>query len=277
MFSYMRWVVILFSGLTLLWTITGCSDDDNPVDSENESEHFHAVGSKLVLDGEDVIVATTSDSADVTGLIELHEGEEVELEAWFLNDEGEWFYPADDADAHADHELEVVIGNGDMIEGDVHGWEVHLTGAGEGASWVRLRVKHIDHYGYLSPHLRTSIQHEEGYHGAPVGMFLVAGTDTLVHINSSNEVTGSIDVGAGSSTDAITLFLFDENDVVFQPGDDHSLGLVIDDEGIATSTAQDTWVFVINGLAAGETSAEFSILHGDHSHYDSPAVSIVVQ
>ncbi len=268
------WLVLVAA---ILMVFAGCEDDDNPVNDDDHSEHFHAVGSKLVADGEDVIVAETADSADVTGLIELHEGSDMEFEAWFLNDEGEWFYPGDHADHHSDHELEVVVGNGDMLEAHVHDWEVHLTGMMEGASWVRLRVKHIDHYGYISPHLRAAVHHEEGHHGPPVGMFLVAGSDTLAHIDASNQVTGSLTVAAGSSTEDIEVFLFDENGVVFQPGADHSLGIVIADESVATASAQSTWVFLLNGIAAGQTNAVFSILHGDHSHYESPGIDITVQ
>ncbi len=264
-------------GLVFLFVIAGCSDDDNPVDSHDESEHFHAVGSKLMLDGTDVIVAETADSADVVGMIELHEGEEEHFQAHFLNDEGEWFYPGDDPGHHTDHELEVVIGNGDMIEAEVDGWEVHLTGMMHGNTWVRLRVKHIDHYGYTSPHLRTHVHESEGHHGPPVGMYLRDGEDNVVHVNASGEVTGAIQTPVDGSSPELEVFLYDEAGVEFQPEDDHSLGIAIEDETIAGFTSLSLWTFTIDGNAAGETGVVFSILHGDHSHFDSPSVPIVVE
>ncbi len=266
-------VFVLFSFVVL----SGCSDDGNNPVNNNGSEHFHAVGVKLVQSEADIIVSETADSADVVGLIELNEGETSPVfEVWFLNDEGEWFYPGDNAEDHQDHTLELVLGNGDLLGGSVDGWTITLDGLEHGSSWIRLKVFHIDHYGFISPHLRTRIEHTEGSHGAPVGMYLIAGTDTLVTANASNEVTGQLDLSQGEYTDPIDSWFFDENDVCFQPGEDHWLEITINDDTIASSDSLDVWQFRILGDDSGTTTARFRIMHGDHFHYSSPDIPIIV-
>lgn len=268
--------LFLLFGISL-FLVVGCSDDDNnPV--HGDDDHFHAVGSKLVVNGEDLIVSDTADSSDVIGVIELEEGEESDhMQVWFLNDENEWYYPGNDPDSYSDYQLELVIGNGDLIDGQVEGWELHLSGMNEGSSWIRVRVKHEDHYGYISPHFRTAIHHHEGAHGEPVGMFLISGTDTLVTTDASGTVTGELSVSVGSSTDSITAWFFDEHGESFQPEEDHLLAINIEGTGSVTSSFESAWTFTLSGISSGDAIATFSVLHDGHSHFTSPAVPIHVE
>lgn len=97
---------------------SGCSkEEDNPVDP-GQSAHLEANGAMLISGADTMVTAATANDADVVGEICLHEGEETEdIRLRFLNDEGQWIEPgANDTD----HSLEIVIGNGDLIEAHVH-------------------------------------------------------------------------------------------------------------------------------------------------------------
>lgn len=217
----------------------------------------------------------------MVGEIHLYEGEETDdISVRFLDDEGAWIAPAAD---DANHSLEIVIGNGDMIEAHVSGWEFHIEGLGEGETWIRVRVLHGDHADYLSPRLPVHVEHSEGHHAAPVGMRLKQQGNILVQADSSNNVTGHLDVTVNDTTDLIEAFFFDADNVEFQPESNHSLSIVFANGSKASVRIgadipgnTNIWAFTIIGSQAGSDTAVFSILHDGHSHYNSPAIEIHV-
>lgn len=142
---------------------------------------------------------------------------------------------------------------------------------------------HGDHADYLSPRLPVCVEHSDEHHGAPVGMRLKQNGNILVVADASNNVTENLSVALNDTTQPLEAFFFDADNVEFQPEDDHSLQIVFADGGKATAKTgaevpgnSSPWVFTLTGLAAGNDTAVFSILHGDHSHYNSPAISVVV-
>jgi len=261
--------------------IAGCSEDDNPVD-QGDSPHLEANGVMLISNNDTLVTAATANDADVVGEIHVYEGEETaDISVRFLNDEGEWISP-DPEDQ--DHSMEIIIGNGDMIEAHVHDWEFHIGGLEEGETWIRVRVLHGDHADYLSPRLPVHVEHSEGHHGAPVGMRVKEGENVIVEADASNNVTGHLDVLAGDTTGLLEIYFFDENNIEFQPEADHHLSIEIMDTNTATvKTGTDipnntnVWVFTLTGLQTGTTNATFAPMHGDHSHYTSPAIEIHVE
>ncbi len=271
--------VLLIGSLALLGI--GCSEeDDNPVDT-NGSEHFEAVGCMLISGSDTLMTITTSDSADVEGEIHVHEGDTTEIiETRFYSHEGEWFNPAGDEI----HSLFIVVGNGDVIEWIDHDWSFHLKGIMEGETWIRVRVDHEDHYGYLSPRLPVHVEHSEGAHGAPVGMRIKLNESVIIEADASNTVTGHFDLTVNSTSEPFEAFFYDEHDVEFQPETDHSLGITIDDPGLVEVKIGEEipdnaniWKFMLKGLQAGATNASFSIMHGDHAHYVSPEIDVHVE
>lgn len=280
MFNHMfKFTLFIVTALSIL-LFAGCSDDDNPV-NEDDSHHLEANGVMLISGTDTLVVAATANEDDVVGEIHLHEGEETDdITVRFLNDEGEWIEPEADDD---DHALDIVIGNGDIIEAHVHDWEFHLDGLEEGETWIRVRVMHDDHADYVSPQLPVHVEHSEGHHGEPVGMRIKENGTVIVEADASNVVTGHLDVAVGSTTDLLEVFFFDEEDVEFQPEEDHDLVIDIVNLSIATVTIGEDvpgntnhWVFTITGLEAGETDATFAPMHDDHAHYTSPVIHIHV-
>jgi|GEM_PF-2023379 len=274
MFNIYRITILSFALLTTV-IFTGCDDDSNPVDDNNTSEHLHAVGVKLVQNSQDIIVAETADSTDVVGLIEIDEGIEQHFEVWFLNDENEWYYPGENVGNYPDHSMEIVLGNGDVLESDVEGWEVHLTGLHEGDSWIRIKVLHEGHSDYISPHLRTTVHHSEGAHGAPVGMYLKQNEEVIITANASNEISGEIII-PNNSSETFTVWFFDEYGVEFQPEDDHFLSVEILNDQVITSSVS-SWDIELSGISSGTTMLSVTLMHGEHSHYSSPEITAMVE
>lgn len=98
---------------------------------------------------------------------------------------------------------------------------------------------------------------------------------TLVSVNAQRQVTGSLTVQAGQARH-IEVYFVDADGDRFQPDDDdHSLGWAVANTAIAAIDAHDGH-HDLDGKAAGNTTVVFSLMHGNHSDYDSPAIPITV-
>ena len=114
-------------------------------------------------------------------------------------------------------------------------------------------------------------------HHEAVGLVITGQNDVvLASVDAQRQVTGSLTVPAGEARHIEVHFL-DEDGDRFQLGDDdeHTLGWEVANESVATVDAHDGHLD-LDGVAAGSTTVVFSVIHGNHSDYDSPAIPIVV-
>lgn len=103
---------------------------------------------------------------------------------------------------------------------------------------------------------------------------------TLVSVNAQRQVTGSLTVAAGQGRH-IEVYFVDEDGDRFQPGDDddddgeHSLDWTVANTAVAAIDSHDDHLD-LEGVAAGNTTVVFRLMHGNHSDYDAPAIPITV-
>ncbi|MBB4637140.1 hypothetical protein [Longimicrobium terrae] len=98
---------------------------------------------------------------------------------------------------------------------------------------------------------------------------------TVVSVNASRQVTGSLSVKAGQAKHLEVWFVAEDGDR-FQPdGAEHTLDWTVANESIAVIDSHGDHMD-LDGVAAGSTAVVFSILHGNHSDYDSPSIPITV-
>lgn len=99
---------------------------------------------------------------------------------------------------------------------------------------------------------------------------------TLVSVNAARQVTGSLTVAAGAARHLEVYFLDEDGDrFQLEDGDEHTLGWTVANENVAVIDSHDGHLD-LDGVAAGSTTVVFSVMHGNHSDYDSPAIPIVV-
>jgi hypothetical protein len=268
---------ILTKGLLALFLSTGflasgCSDDDNPASSD-ESAHMDAVGVALVMGGDTLVMAATADPTEVSGELELHEGESAgPVLVHFLDDEGHWFRP--DADPDGDHTLDIATNELMLsIELDQAEWAFTATGLAEGETAMRVKILHLGHEDYVSPELPVHVIHSDDAHGTPVGMRLFDGDTLLLECFANGTVSSGLELTMSEALSFSTWFVDDEG-VVFQPEDDHYLGLSFNAELIQSSV--DGWNVTLTPVAAGDDVLIIDILHEGHSHYTSPQIAIHV-
>lgn len=113
-------------------------------------------------------------------------------------------------------------------------------------------------------------------HQEAVGMVITdQNNTTLASVNAARQVTGSLTVAAGAGRH-ITVWFLDEDGDRFQLDDDeHTLAWTVANENVAEIHSHDGH-YDLEGVAAGNTTVVFSIMHGNHSDYDSPVIPIVV-
>lgn len=99
---------------------------------------------------------------------------------------------------------------------------------------------------------------------------------TLVTVNAARQVTGSLTVQAGQARH-LDVYFVDEDGERFQleDGDEHTLAWAVANEAVAVIDSHDGHLD-LDGVAAGSTTVVFSVMHGNHSDYDSPAIPITV-
>lgn len=113
-------------------------------------------------------------------------------------------------------------------------------------------------------------------HDEAAGLVVLGANDAVVvSVNAARQVTGSLTVAAGADQELEVWFVAEDGDR-FQPdGDEHTLDITVANEAVADLHAHGDHLH-LEGLAAGNTTVVFSILHGNHSDYDSPAIPITV-
>ncbi len=116
----------------------------------------------------------------------------------------------------------------------------------------------------------------EDDHDEAAGLVVLDQNDAVIaSVNASRQVTGSLTVPAGQARHLEVWFVAEDGDR-FQPdGDEHTLDWTVANEAIAVIDSHGDHMD-LDGVAAGSTTVVFSILHGSHSDYDSPAIPITV-
>ncbi len=114
-------------------------------------------------------------------------------------------------------------------------------------------------------------------HDDAVGLVVLdrATKDTLAAVNAARQVTGGLTVGVGEDRAVEVWFLSEDGDR-FQPdGDHHTLGVRVGDDTVAGIHAHGDHLD-LEGLKAGTTTVVFSVVHGSHDDYTSPAIPVTV-
>lgn len=114
-------------------------------------------------------------------------------------------------------------------------------------------------------------------HHEAAGMVILNEADqVLVTVDAARRVTGTLTVAAGEARHLDVYFVEPGGDrFQLEPGDEHTLGWEVADESVAVIDSHGDHVD-LDGVAAGSTTVVFSVLHGNHSDYDSPAIPITV-
>ena len=145
-------------GTALLFLIlTGCGDDDNPVD-HGEEDHAEAVGLIIRSSGEELV---RYENGEVDGVIEVgHERETPLLTVRFIAEDGDLFVP----DADEGFSLGWEIGDEEIAEVEHHEedgpWAFHIAGLEEGETTLVLKLNHGGHADFVSKEIEIHV--EEG-------------------------------------------------------------------------------------------------------------------
>jgi hypothetical protein len=151
--SRIQLLFVLVAAAGLLLT-AGCGDHDNPVEGSHE-EHLEAFGVR-VYDGTTLV--SEAHGTTVTGSFEITDGDTSEwLSIEFLNDEGEWYNPAEHIGEH-EEEYGLLVEPGGSVAEVIHGdhepekeWQFRLAGIAEGEGTLRIKTQHEGHDDYVSP------------------------------------------------------------------------------------------------------------------------------
>jgi hypothetical protein len=123
---------------------------------------------------------------------------------------------------------------------------------------------------------QSSTGPDDDDHQEAVGMVITNQNNvTLASVNAQRQVTGGLTVAAGQSQHLNVYFVDEDGDRFEVDDDDYTLDWKVANEAVAVIDAH-AGHYDLDGKAAGATTVVFSILHGNHSDYDSPAIPITV-
>lgn len=261
MHSLRRSIYILFA-FSLLLFVSGC-DEDNPV--EDQEDHFEAEG--LLLKNSGILIADIFQGVTDDTLIAPEGAISDHMDVTFYNSGKQEINPPDDSDK----ELIWVIDDTDVAEvwqhpGEEGGYEIHLRGLEEGETHIEFFISHNGHNDFRSGKFPVRVEHQDGVHGEPVGLFIKDedSGNTLVTWASA-AVTGSLSVNANDSTDHMEVEFYDANDVEFQPdASEHSITITSQNTSIVEITGlepAEPYAFKIRGVASGSTTITIELLH----------------
>ncbi len=256
--------------------LTGCSD--NPVDTNSQPvcDHVDADGLVIEHDAGGTVSALASQwQGDVVGEVELDEGESLsDVRITFLDADSTRIVVAPEC---VDHTLGWTIADTNVVQARVHSgerWSIDLEPKAAGETTIRFRVIHGDHADFTS--LPFDIHVHDHDHAEAEGLILRRDGIDLVTV-WQGDVTGQIEVAAGAETRPLEVVFLDADEDEFTPhGDEFALGLVIDDNGLASHTATGDWEFTVGGVAEGSTSLAVSIIHEGHADFTAPSIPVVV-
>ena len=146
MFSLNRKSVLVILLSLITFTFMACSDDDDPV--QPQEEHFEAIGA-VIYDGTGAEIArilrgVTCDTLYAqVGVLSDH------YDVKFINDEEEVVNPP----SGEEHTMGIVVTNTDLLETEQDepgAFEFHLQGKAVGVTTVELQILHDGHSDYRS-------------------------------------------------------------------------------------------------------------------------------
>lgn len=120
-------------------------------------------------------------------------------------------------------------------------------------------------------------------HEDPAGLRAVVGGTTIVSVNAARQVTGSFAATVGAQSELIQVqFLDEDGDVISPSASSYYLRVQLGNSALATvqQSPAGAYSFRLQGLAAGTTTMQLSLMHGQHpgghSDYTSPNITVVV-
>jgi hypothetical protein len=113
-------------------------------------------------------------------------------------------------------------------------------------------------------------------HDEAAGLVVLDQNDAVIaSVNAARQVTGSLTVQVGQARHLEVWFVDADGDR-FQPdGDEHTLDWRVANENVAVIDSHGDHMD-LEGVAAGNTTVMFRLMHGGHSDYDAPSIPITV-
>jgi hypothetical protein len=120
----------------------------------------------------------------------------------------------------------------------------------------------------------------EDEHFEPAQMQIVLGSEVLVTVGSvGGPVQGELTVVEGDETPHLDVRFLDESGNITEPDEEVSLAVVVDDPMVAGFDQDTPGEFGghLLGVAEGQTTLVFSVIHGGHADWISAEVPAVVE
>ena len=120
--------------------------------------------------------------------------------------------------------------------------------------------------------------HDHGEHTEPYGLVMVMNGEEVITYYRG-EITGHLHIDEGSETSLITIeFLNEEKEHIHAEDLDseYSLGWEVEDSSVLEVEQHDEdgkWSFHLHGKSSGKSKIQFQLMHGDHSDFETPAVT----
>ncbi len=262
---YIKNRVLVFAILVLSILFSGCSKDTETI---NQAEHFQAIGMVITDASGAVVFSILRGVTNDTLVAPLN----ARSEAYFVSfyDENEQIIqPPADGDKYLAWEID----DNSFFkifqhEGEEGGYEFHLDGLKEGVTSLQFFVMHNGHADYRTGLIPVKVKSVEGSHGEPVKIRIAdEETDgTILFADLQGNITDTIKVQQGVTTDHMVVYFIDEEGREFQPSiSEHSAGFVVDNSTIAEVTGlvvNEPYAFKIKGNAVGVTKLTVQLKHG---------------
>lgn len=258
-----------FSILLLLSTAILFTSCDNPA-SSGEEEHSDPFGVALILNGVEVAVQENGVVTYADGdHLEMKVGEETDLiTVRWISEDGDRFVP-DENDGYSLRWTEL---NEDVLEVEQHeedgAWRFHLVGLSAGESDISFQLFHNDHSDFTSSAFEVHVEE------AVSGMELRddAGT-SLLSVNESNEITGSVSVNTNETTGELSAVFLDDEGNEIELNDEYELEWHVESGSEFITVDRSTsnpFALTLTGTAAGQATMHFELIkeHGDHGDED---------
>ena len=302
-----RELIALTAGTVSLATLAGCLGDDADDDADDNGqtdgmddggddggENNGDVPDALDLETFEIV---DRDADAVTAYvhgdhwhgdpIEIPEGDRRSLGAIVEDESGE---PVELADGY-ELTVAVVEGAPEIVDVDLHGDHVHVTGTETGLTDLVFTIEYDGETLYETPTLQTDVgDHDDHGDGQPAEFQLldrdpdpheVVATYHDDHWHGEDDIP-TIPVGETLSLGG-TFLDGDENEIPIGTGESYELAVQLAEdaeEGVVSIDPDEHWHgdhVHLYGEAAGETTVVFSLWHDDHADWETAPVTVVVE
>ena len=302
-----RELIALTAGTVSLATLAGCLGDDADDDADDNGqtdgmddggddggENNGDVPDALDLETFEIV---DRDADTVTAYVhgdhwhgdplEIPEGDRRSLGAILEDESGE---PVELTDGY-ELTVAVVEGAPEIVDVDLHGDHVHVTGTETGLTDLVFTIEYDGETLYESPTLQTDVgDHDDHGDGQPAEFQLldrdpdpheVVATYHDDHWHGEDDIP-TIPVGETLSLGG-TFLDGDENEIPIGTGESYELAVQLAEdaeEGVVSIDPDEHWHgdhVHLYGEAAGETTVVFSLWHDDHADWETAPVTVVVE